>query len=87
MLNITHALGAGRCTPLSDTTRVASAGRIECQKGQHHNSASDIGGSKAAEALCDCTLHVLADGGDQCSNAAPCLRAVGDLLRQIGGSL
>lgn len=37
-----------------------------------------------------CTLHELADGGfwisgGPCSRAAPCLRAVGDILRQIGG--
>ena len=44
---------------------------------------------KARAALCGCTLHELADGylvGKwNYSKAVPCLRAVGDLLRQIGG--
>ena len=44
---------------------------------------------KARAALCGCTLHELSDGylvGKwNYSKAVPCLRAVGDLLRQIGG--
>ena len=45
---------------------------------------------KARAALCGCTLQEMADGGyligrwNYCK-AVPCLRAVGDLLRQIGG--
>jgi hypothetical protein len=44
---------------------------------------------KARAALCGCTLHELADGAYlvgkwNYSKAVPCLRAVGDLLRQIG---
>lgn len=45
---------------------------------------------KARAALAGCTLHELADGGYivgrwNYSKAVPCLRAVGELLRQIGG--
>ena len=45
---------------------------------------------KARAALCGCTLRELADGAFllarwDYSKAVPCLRAVGDLLRQIGG--
>jgi hypothetical protein len=45
---------------------------------------------QARAALCGCTLHQMADGAFllaswQYSRAVPCLRAVGDLLRQIGG--
>ena len=44
---------------------------------------------KARAALCGCTLHELSDGylvgRWNYSKAVPCLRAVGDLLRQIGG--
>jgi len=45
---------------------------------------------KARAALCGCSLHEMADGGFLVgrwgySKALPCLRAVGDLLRQIGG--
>jgi len=45
---------------------------------------------QARAALCGCSLYALADGGYLVgrwgySRAVPCLRAVGDLLRQIGG--
>ena len=45
---------------------------------------------QARAALCGCTLHELADGGYlvarwNYSRAVPCLRAVGDMLRQMGG--
>lgn len=45
---------------------------------------------KARAALCGCTLHELADGAYlvgrwNYTKAVPCLRAVGDLLRLIGG--
>lgn len=44
---------------------------------------------KARTALCSCALHEMADGElllarCNCSKAVPCLRAVGDMLRQIG---
>jgi len=58
--------------------------------------ANDDGDSKALStmkaraALCGCTLHEMADGAFlvakwNYSRAVPCLRTVGDLLRQIGG--
>ena len=45
---------------------------------------------QARAELCGCTLYELGDGGYLvgrwgCSKAVPCLRAVGDMLRQIGG--
>ena len=44
---------------------------------------------KAKAALCGCTLHELSDGylvgRWNCSKAVPFLRAMGGLLRQIGG--
>ena len=45
---------------------------------------------QAQAARCGCTLHELADGGYlvsrwNYSRAVPCLRAVGDMLRQMGG--
>lgn len=45
---------------------------------------------KARAALCGCSLHEMADGTFllcqwNYSKALPCLRAVGDLLRRIGG--
>lgn len=46
---------------------------------------------KARAALCGCTLHELSGGGYLLcrwgmSRELPCLRAVGDLLRRIGGA-
>ena len=46
---------------------------------------------KARAALCGSTLHEMADGTYllgrwNYSSAVPCLRAVGDLLRRIGGT-
>lgn len=63
---------------------------------QHAHFADDDGDRKALAtmkaraALCGCTLHEMADGEFlvarwDYSRAVPCLRAVGDLLRQIGG--
>jgi hypothetical protein len=45
---------------------------------------------KARAARCGCTLHQLADDTYlltrwNCSRALPCLRSVGDFLRQMGG--
>ena len=61
---------------------------------QNRHFANDDGDSKALStmkaraALCGCTLHELSDGylvgRWNYSKAVPCLRAVGDLLRQIG---
>ena len=63
---------------------------------EHPDSASDndrgkaLATMRARAALCGCTLHELADGAYlvgrwNYSKAVPCLRAVGDMLRQIGG--
>ena len=62
---------------------------------QHPHFANDDDASKALAtmkakaALCGCTLIELSDGylvgRWNYSKAVPCLRAVGDLLRQIGG--
>ena len=45
---------------------------------------------QARAALCGCSLYELGGGGFfvgswGCGKSVPCLRAVGDLLRQIGG--
>lgn len=51
---------------------------------QHRDSAEIDGDRKAVQAkaaLIGCTVHELTDGGFL---AVPCLRCVGDLLRQIG---
>jgi hypothetical protein len=63
---------------------------------QHMHFADDddagkaLATMKAKAALCGCMLHELSDGEYlvgrwNYSKAVPCLRAVGDLLRQIGG--
>ena len=62
---------------------------------QHLHFANDDGNGKALStlkaraAMCGCTLHELSYGGYlvckwDYSRAVPCLRAVGDVLRQIG---
>lgn len=86
MTSRTNGRGAG----------VTSANPPATHQNQHLNFANDDAASKALAAmqaraeLCGCTLHELAGGaylvgGRGDSKAAPCLRAVGDLLRQIGG--
>lgn len=74
--------------------RANGAPEIQAQY-QHLHFADDDGGSKALAtmkaraALCGCTLIEMADGEFLLARwnyrAVPCLRAVGDLLRQIGG--
>ena len=87
MHDIKHAHGAGRCTPISESARVASAGRIE-----DHGMADkcDLATMRARPAHRGCTLYELSDGylvgRWRCSKAVPCLRSVGDLLRRIGGA-
>ena len=53
------------------------------------DASKELSTMQARAALCGCTLHELADGYLVCrwnySKAVPCLRAVGDLLRQMGG--
>ena len=82
--------------PNSKGAGVCGTNAPETHNNQHLHFANDGDGSKALStmtaraAICGCTLHELADGGYlvckwNYSKAVPCLRAVGDLLRQIGG--
>ena len=67
----------------------------EADHNPHRNYSIDDGNGKAFATMqakaeqCGCTLHDLADGylvGHwQYSRALPCLRTVGNMLRQIGG--
>jgi hypothetical protein len=68
----------------------------ETHNNEHPHFANDDGNGKALAtmkaraALCGCTLIEMADGEFlvarwNYSRAVPCLRAVGDLLRQIDG--
>lgn len=59
-----------------------------------HFDSDDVGGKalatmQARAAMAGCTLHELADGylvsRWNYSRVVPCLRCVGDMLRQIGG--
>ena len=77
-----NSKGAGVCGTNAPET---------CNNQQQH-FANDDGASKALAvmkaraALCGCSLIELADGEFLVgSKALPCLRAVGDMLRQIGG--
>ena len=74
--------------------RANGAPEIQTQPNQAHFANDDGNGKalatmKVRAALCGCTLHELSDGylvgRWNYSRAVPCLRAVGDLLRQIGG--
>lgn len=68
----------------------------ETHENQHRDFANDGNASKALATMqaraaqCGCSVHELADGAYRVgsvnySKAVPCLRAVGNLLRQIGG--
>ena len=81
--------------PNSEGQRANAAPQVQTQN-QHLHFANDDGDGKALAtmkaraALCGCTLIEMADGEFlvarwNYSKAVPCLRAVGDLLRQIGG--
>jgi hypothetical protein len=80
--------------PNDEGQRWRAAPQVQTQN-DHPHFANDDDGSKALAtmkakaALCGCTLHELSDGylvgRWNYSKAVPCLRAVGDLLRQIGG--
>jgi hypothetical protein len=74
----------------------ANGARQKPNQSQQADSANDDGDRKslatmrARAALCGCTLHEMAIGEYMVarwnySKAVPCLRAVGDLLRRIGG--
>ena len=75
-----------------------SANPLKDYQNRHAYFAEDAGNRKALAtmkaraALCGSTLHEMADGTYllgrwNYSRAVPCLRAVGDLLRRIGGTL
>ena len=77
-------------------TGVCGTNPPETHENQHLHFANDGTASKALAAMqaraaqYGCTLHELSDGAFlvgswNYSKAVPCLRAVGDLLRQIGG--
>ena len=85
-MNRPNCEGAGSREPTPSSTH----------SNTHPDFASDdahgkaLSTMKARAALCGCTLHEMADGSFllarwNYSKALPCLRAVGDLLRQIGG--
>lgn len=66
----------------------AQANNQDCANGDGDGKA--LATMKARAALCGCTLVEMADGEFlvarwNYSRALPCLRAVGDLLRQMGG--
>ena len=81
--------------PNSKGVSITSANAPETCNNQQQYFANDgddskaLATMKARAALCGCTLHELSDGylvgRWDYSRAVPCLRAVGDLLRQIGG--
>ena len=81
--------------PHSKGVGVCGTNAPETHDNQHRDFANDgdagkaLATMKARAALCGCTLHELADGylvgRWNYSKAVPCLRAVGALLRQIGG--
>ena len=81
-----NSKGAGVCGTNAPET---------CNNQQQHFANDDdvskaLTTMKARAALCGCTLIELADGEFlvarwNYSKAVPCLRAVGDMLRQMGG--
>ena len=93
MTNALHANWAGTGPrAIENGVGARNANPARTLENQQHNFASDDGDSKASvtmparAAMVGCTLHELSDEGRwQHSTVAPCLRAVGDLLRRIGG--
>ena len=81
--------------PNDEGHRANGAPQIQAQTNHKHFANDDGDGKalatmKARAALCGCTLIEMADGEFlvarwNYSKAVPCLRAVGNLLRQIGG--
>ena len=87
----------GQVLPTSDKAHLAVGLVGEQKQADSRYCAGDAGHGKALAtmraraALCGCTLHEMADGTYllgrwNYSRAVPCLRAVGDLLRRIGGT-
>lgn len=86
----------GSVTPESDNARRQPGVIGEQESADSGDCANDGANRKALAsmtaraALCGCTLHELSGGGYLLcrwgmSRELPCLRAVGDLLRRIGG--
>lgn len=83
--------------PNDEGHRANGAPEIQALEQRLHFASDDTGSKalatmKERAALCGCTLHEMADGEflvTRCdySKAVPCLRAVGNLLRQIGGAI
>ena len=81
--------------PKDEGQRVNAAPAIHDNRQQHFANIGDVSKAlasmQARAALCGCTLNELTDGAYlvgkwNYSKAVPCLRAVGNLLRQIGGA-
>jgi len=87
----------GPVTPGSDNAR-RQPGVVEEQRSADSGDCANEGANREAlammtarAALCGCTLHELSSGGYllcrwEMSRELPCLRAVGNLLRRIGGA-
>lgn len=81
--------------PNDEGHRVNGAHQVQAQTNRQHFANEEGDGKalatmKARAALYGCTLIEMADGEFlvarwNYSKALPCLRAVGDLLRQLGG--
>jgi hypothetical protein len=99
MHNIKHAHGAGLCTPKSDEAPTGDT--VRGFKGEDQSDSADcaafdadrkaIAIAKAQAARAGCSLNELACGGFLVcccgmSKELPCIRAVGALLRRIGGA-
>ena len=86
----------GQALPRSDKARW-QAGNVGEQVAADRPDFADNGSSSKAlasmkrrAAECGCAAHEMADGSYLvskwgCSKSLPCLRAIGDLLRRIGG--
>jgi hypothetical protein len=96
ILHNVSAAALGRVTPTNDNARGQPGVVGEQESATNGDCANDGANLKALAsmtarvALCGCTLHELSGGGYMLcrwgmSRELPCLRAVGDLLRRIGG--
>ena len=85
----------GQVLPTSDKAHLAVGLVGEQKQADSRYCAGDAGHGKALAtmkaraALCECTLHEMADGTYllgrwNYSRAVPCLRVVSDLLRKMG---
>jgi hypothetical protein len=96
MIHHQHANVAGLSLPGNDEGHRANdapraqtlTNTLDFAEATEHGQA--FAAMKARAARCGCTLHQLADDTYlltrwNCCRALPCLRAVGDFLRQMGG--